>query len=235
MKKIGTFLSAILIVVSCNPDKDFIQEVLVEESDVPTKVSLIFPENNSECTTGTVISENVSEVTFDWSDAEIGDTYRITLTNLTTGADEVFDSETSSMPLRLLRGTPYSWKVTTSQTGIAESTDSNTESFYNSGPGLQSFIPFPASEPNPMTASSFPSNTTIVNFEWVGSDLDNDIIEYDFYFGVANPPNLFAAGLTENNYNGVEVSSGNAYYWKVATRDSFGNVSNSQVFYFTVR
>lgn len=232
MKKL--IFALFLLIVSCNADTDFLKEVVIEPEILPSQVELIFPENNSECTTGTVVNGTESEVVFDWSDAQLGDSYRVTLINLFTGEEQTFDSENSTLPIRLLRSTPYSWKVTTLNRGSSESADSNTESFYNSGPGIQFYIPFPATNPSPGFASKLPSSTSTVDFSWDGADLDNDVRAFDFYFGENKNPPLVEAGLGTNSYTNVAVGSGKSYYWKIITRDAVGNQSHSDVFFFSI-
>lgn len=235
MKNLGKFLILICF-ASCAPDTDFVEQVIViEEPEIPSAVSLIFPENNSECTTGVLVSETESEVVFDWSDAEISDGYQLTLINLSTGQNQTFDSDSSSMPIRLLLGTPYSWKITSFVNSSTETAESATESFYNSGPGLEFYVPFPASNPSPSSGSSFLSSTTTIDVEWEGNDLDDDIVGYDFYFGINNPPPLEASDIETAVMNDVVISAGNVYYWQVVTKDSVGNESKSAIFYFTVQ
>lgn len=230
MKKV-IFLFIGLLFFGCGPDVDILQVVLV----APSKVELIFPENNEECTAGTIISETESEVIFDWTDAEIGDGYNISLTNLTTGQEAIFESDSSSLPIRLLRGTPYRWHVTTFLNDLDEPTLSNIEAFYNAGPGIQSFIPFPAANVAPENGEQLASTTT-VTLEWNAEDLDGDITAYDIYFGTTSPPGLFASDLSasSNSLSNVPVAAGTLYFWNVVTRDTQGNESNSEVFSFEV-
>ncbi|NKI32002.1 hypothetical protein [Croceivirga thetidis] len=233
MKVLSYFL-LIFLVASCAADTDFVQQVL-EDPSVPSKVSLIFPEKNEECTTGVPVSDTESEVTFEWSDAEIGDSYQLTLTNLSSGESNTYNSEMTSMPVRLSLGTPYSWKITSFLVNSQEGTDSDTEAFYNSGPGLQFFVPFPASNPSPTSGSSFLSSTTTIDVSWESSDLDNDIIGFDFYFGTVTPPPLEMSDLENTIVNDIVISTGNTYYWKVVTKDQVGNESSSEIFFFSVQ
>ena len=219
-----------LFFLGCGPDVDILQAVLL----APSKVDLIFPENNSECTAGVIISESESEVIFDWSDAEIGDGYRIALTNLTTGQESFFESDSSSLPIVLLRGTPYRWHVSSFLNDAEEPTLSDVEVFYNAGPGIQSFIPFPAINVAPVNGEQLASSSVSVTLQWTAEDLDGDISEYDVFFGSSNPPDLFSSNLSTNSLSNIPVVSGNTYFWKITTRDIQGNESNSIVFSFEV-
>lgn len=231
MRKFATlFLVSIGLILSCSPDLDLLQTVLLP----PSQVELVFPENNSECTAGVIISETESEVIFDWSDAEIGDGYIVSLTNLTTGQERTFESDSSSLPITMLRGTPYRWNVSTFLNDSDELTVSATEFFYNAGPGVQSFIPFPASAISPKNGELFDTDSGSLTLQWEASDLDGDITEYDIYFGTQTSPPLFAEALETNTLSNIDVANGETYFWKVVTRDTQGNESNSEVFSFEV-
>lgn len=231
MKQIVTLLAILFLAFSCGKDTDFSDKV---QSTLPTQVQLLFPEENEVCTTGLVLSDTESEVEFDWTDAENTSSYMVTLTNLNTNQQDTFEVTESIMPIRILRGTPYSWKVTSFSENSEESIDSDTEFFYNAGDGITTYIPFPASEPSPDKGATYSAAVTAVNFSWVGSDLDNDILSYDFYFGLSMEPELVEADLASNVLNNVAVNSGNRYYWQVVTKDEQGNQSISDLFYFDV-
>ncbi len=231
MKKKSIFSSLlVLLIVGCGIDSDLFEE-LVESA---TKVQLIFPENNSECTAGVIISENESEVVFDWSDAEVVDSYLIQLTNLSDGQLQTFSADSSFFPIRLQRGTPYQWSVTTIINEIDETIESDIEFFYNSGPGVTTFVPFPATAITPANEALLISSTTVTTIEWSAEDLDNDIVNYDLYFGASNPPEILSSELETSSLSNVQVMSGTRYYWQVVTRDDLGNESNSEIFSFEV-
>jgi len=50
----------------------------------PLATTLIFPENNTECNEGEIISDTESRVTFRWNASEFTDSYIVHLTNLNT-------------------------------------------------------------------------------------------------------------------------------------------------------
>lgn len=219
-----------LLLFGCAADVDIFEEVLI----TPSKVTLVFPENNEECTAGTIISESESEVVFDWTDAEVGDRYELSLVNLSTGQEVIFDSDSSSLPITLLRGTPYRWRVDTFLADLNEPTRSDTESFYNSGTGTQSFIPFPAAAISPENGALLTTSSTTVTLQWSAEDLDGDITSYDIYFGTTSDPGLLAEDLSTTTLANVTISAGQTYYWKVVTQDALGNESNSEIFRFIV-
>ena len=208
------------VLISCKPDTDIAQTVLSQ----PSKVELIFPENNSVCTTGTILSESQSEVVFEWSNAEIGDLYELHLTNMETGEESIYQSANSSMAITLYRGTPYRWEVSTFLLETNEATKSDFAAFYNAGEGITTHIPFPASAIYPRNGEHLLASTQSTTLQWSAEDLDNDIVAYDIYFGTINPPMLFAENNTNQALENVSVESGQSYYWSISTRDSQGNI-----------
>ncbi len=231
MKKLKiAFIFVVLLIVGCEADTELTQAILPP----PSKVELLFPEENEECTEGIIISETESEVVFDWSEAEMTDGYVISLTNLANGQEQVFESDSSSLPIQMLRGTPYRWRVDTFLESTQEVTQSDEESFYNAGPGVQSFIPFPATPIFPKDGEVLDSNETIITLQWEASDLDNDITEYDIYFGTESNPPLLTSGVQTNSLANIDVEAGETHYWRILTRDAQGNESNSQIISFFV-
>lgn len=74
-----------------------------------------------------------------------------------------------------------------------------------------------------------------VVLDWSGSDVDNDIAGYDVYLGttVANMA-IVKTNIAESITNDIAVANGTTYYWKVVTKDSKGNSSNSETFQFKI-
>ena len=210
---------------SCGLDQDLLDALAGDAA-----VELLFPENVSECTEGTILSETQSEVVFRWSDTVENTTYQVNLTNLISNTTEILDSESTELPITLQRGIPYSWFIVDLISGEVRS---DTWTFYNAGPGVESFIPFPAAAITPISGAVL-ETTSSINLIWNVSDLDDDIVEYDLYFGLeANPP-LLEEQITDSFFNDITVVSREIYYWKIVTRDFVGNESNSEIFNFQV-
>jgi hypothetical protein len=211
----------------CGADADLLNDIPLEK-----QVDLVFPENLSECTEGILISDTQSEVLFKWTNlTENSATYNVNLTNLNSDKTDIFETSNTEIPITLERGTPYSWYVSYVAYDFPVS---EIWSFYNAGPGLDSFLPFPATALSPVSGASISSTSTIVNLIWKGEDLDDDIIGYDLYFGIEENPPLLAEDIEATRYNDIPVTEGQQYYWKIITKDSVGNQSESEIFTFTV-
>lgn len=200
----------------------------------PTSVNLLFPDNNTECHEGivNVNDETKSSVTFQWTGSENTDSYEIKLKNLDSGSITTATSISNEKEISINRATLYEWYVISIANGTTETARSETWAFYNQGPGIENYAPFPAEAIYPKRGSTI-SNNTAVNLEWSSIDLDNDIISYELFFGTTDIP-VMSLGNTSDNSMEVSISSGNVYFWKIVTRDELNNTSNSEIFSFGV-
>jgi hypothetical protein len=73
-----------------------------------------------------------------------------------------------------------------------------------------------------------------ITLDWNGSDADNDISIYDIYLSTSSVPALLKAGEKESILTDVSVSSNTTYYWKVISKDSKGNTSDSGIYQFKI-
>ncbi|WP_340201371.1 hypothetical protein [Ascidiimonas sp. W6] len=198
----------------------------------PSAATLIFPENNTECNEGTILSASQSRVTFRWNAAQNADSYGVILRNLETNQLTNSSATTNTnIDITISRGTPYSWQVESRANGTSQTARSETFRFYNAGEPIENFAPFPAAAVAPNIGETVDGSSGSITLRWSGSDIDNDISQYDIFFGTANPPtNLQAtqAGTTLN----VNVTASTVYFWQVVTRDAEGNTSTSELFQF---
>lgn len=198
----------------------------------PNATTLIFPEQNSECTTGSNLTSTESTITFNWSDSNNTDSYQLFVKNLNTQSTQNYTSDVSEKQVTILRGTPYSWHVVSKNSGTTTA-KSSTWKFYNAGEATVSYAPFPADLVAPALSETLNTSTTTTTLEWKGADVDNDIKEYDVLFGMTDPPTTKVVTTSETSHN-VNISSGNTYYWQIITYDENNNNSESQVFKFLV-
>ncbi|NER18005.1 hypothetical protein [Spongiivirga citrea] len=210
-----------LITISCKKDDG--------PPPNPTAATLIFPEENSECNEGTILSATQSTVTFRWTMSNATNDYVVTLTNLDTNTTSTEQSTTNEVDITINRGTPYSWSVTSNGVVNTDPAESPTWRFYNAGPGIVSHPPFPASTPSPEMGATVPSGS--ITLRWQAADVDNDIASYDVVFDTVSPP-VQAVGNVTTAEQIVNTSASTTYYWQITTNDSQGNKSKSQIFQF---
>ncbi len=199
----------------------------------PGSVSLIFPENNSECTEGAVVDDLQSAITFQWEASESADYYEVNLKNLIDGSTQLTESGHNESTITLASNTPYEWFVVSKSNASDTGLKSATWKFYNAGAGVVNYAPFPAEALYPERGGSIPA-TTKLNLQWQAEDVDGDIVDFEVFFGTETAPST-AIGTTEATTIEVNVSSGQSYYWQVKTKDGKGNTSHSEVFNFKVQ
>lgn len=200
----------------------------------PGKAMLISPLNNEACTTGKAISETESVLLFEWKPPSNTESYNLTLKNLKTGEVIVKESKVTNLELRILKNTPYSWFVSSRSSQTVDIAQSDTWKFYNSGPGETSNAPFPAEATKPSMGQTATAINGKITLDWEGTDVDDDISNYEVYIGLNNLPMLLKSDVSESILNDVAVESGKTYFWKIVSRDSKGNTSGSAVFQFIV-
>lgn len=200
-----------------------------EEVNIPKNSVLISPLQNEVCTTGVILSDTESNITFVWSAAQYAETYELNYTNLETGRSGIVSTSNTSVTVKLLRNTPYSWKVTAKSFKTTAVSASEVWKFYNAGIGATSYAPYPAELTLPLAGSTITPATGKISLSWSGTDPDGDIIGYDIYFGTTSNPQLYRSDLNATNLAGVPVNNNTIYYWMVVSKDSKGNTSNSGI------
>jgi hypothetical protein len=202
---------------------------------VPDKALLTAPAQNQVCTTGTVISDSLSSITFTWAASGNTDSYELDLKNLLTGVTATQTSGLPQLTITLQRNTPFSWYIVSKSTKTTTTAQSDTWKFYNAGKGTISYAPFPADLTSPAFGQNVTATGGIVNLTWKGSAVvTGTIAGYDIYFGTTSSPAILKSGVTDNFLNNVAVSSKTIYYWKVITKDVLGNTSDSGLYQFSV-
>ena len=227
IKIIPICLISSIIILSCSNDDDAVGNNI----EPPSAATLIFPENNTVCNEGTIVSETETEVLFQWQVAANTNSYVLKVNNLNEGTSRNISTLATEFALRIPRGTPFSWSVTSLASSGNISAESEVWSFYNAGIPVENHAPFPATAVYPQSGSSVNQGT--ISLEWQASDVDNDIASYTVLFDTVNPP-ASEVGTASNTTLEVSVSSGLVYYWRIITTDEVGNTSTSQVFQFTV-
>ena len=201
----------------------------------PEAAILVFPNKNSECTTGRDLNETTSEIEFKWMASDHTESYELRVTNLNTNITQTIITANNSAKLPIAKGEPFSWIVRSRNTKVSETTFSDAWNFYNAG-FQTTYAPFPAEVITPKNGTSiFKDINNEVALEWSGADIENDIVGYEVYFSTTNPPETIIASLSSDmNSEKVSVTSDTTYYWKILTMDGEGNISDSGVFTFKV-
>ena len=220
-------LSIMALLVSCGGDDG--------PPPAPEGAMLVFPEENSECTTGTDINQTSTQITFRWMASNNTESYTLSVVNLETNVPQNISTTTTSASLTITKGTPFAWSVTSRNSDSDQVASSVTWLFYNAG-SQTTYTPFPAQLVKPASGSTVQKDiANEVVLEWSGADVDNDIDSFEVFFSEVNPPST-SVGITNSTTMElpVGVESGTVYYWRVLTTDLEGNTSDSGVFDFKV-
>lgn len=231
MKKMTLLLCLSVFILGCtNNSDDADQNSNGNNQNDPTGVKLVFPQENSLCNEGINSTPLESTVLFEWEPSENAEIYKLIIENLSTGIINQYETQDYIFPVTILRAEAFRWFVTYDYQN--ESRVSAAWDFYNAGPGVQTYPPFPAEIISPTMAETF-SNTNQITLQWNGNDVDDDIVGYDIYVSNTNPPNLDTSGIVENQLS-ISVTPGTIYYWKVITKDAAGNSSDSELYQFRI-
>ena len=202
----------------------------------PTQATLSAPVQNAVCTTGTIISATQSSISFSWDASANTNSYNLVIKNLLTSDSTTQNTTQTQLAVTLLRNTPYSWHVISQSTQTTATAQSAVWKFYNSGPGVVTYAPFPAEITSPTFGQSITATAGTINLTWVGSVVSPDVIaSYDVFLGTTSSPAIAASAITNSFLNNVSVTANTTYYWKVVTRDVSGNTSDSGLYQFTVK
>lgn len=203
----------------------------------PLAAQLVFPQKNSECTTGQIINgTNTSSVEFRWQNSDHTNSYELRATNLNTNITQTSVVNGNSAKLPLERGAPYSWLIVSKNTQVSETARSETWLFYNAG-SQTTYAPFPAETISPLTGATVTKDiNNEILLDWEGADIDNDLEGYKVYFSPETPPTTLISTLTSGKSDlKVSVSANTVYYWRIVTMDREGNTSTNSISEFKVR
>jgi len=236
MKKIYIVLLSFLA-LSCGGSDD--GSGPVDTAD-PTSATLVFPLESSVCTEGKDFTDTTSTITFRWKAGSNTTDYKLLVTDVSDNNTVKEYSIRSTQPEVSLdvesmrRGSQYKYKVVSSNRNTTNTAESTEWSFFNAGVAVISYAPFPATAIAPERGEELAA-TTAVTLKWNGLDVDgaDDIVGYDVYFGTTDSPALLTS-VTAATVTGVEVASGNTYYWRIVTKDKSDNESGSATFSFSV-
>jgi len=228
MKNVVFILSCIFLLTNCGGD----DILMIPEN--PSIAKLIFPYENSLCTEGMNITSTESTVLFEWEKDMYTDNYELKLKNLNTGTVTTHNTNSTAVSIVLDLGTPYEWYIISTSNTVLETAQSRVWRFYNAGIAIESYTPFPAEIISPAMAETITTTENEINLDWSGTDVDGDIIGYDVFFGTTDNPNIIESDLDESILKNVSITSNTIYYWKIITKDSHGNKSDSGIYQFKI-
>ncbi len=220
-----------ILTVSCSTEPNDSPPEEVAEN--PISASLVFPEDKTECNEGTIISDTQSRVEFRWESAANTDSYEVIVTHAERKDSVSFETMDNSQEITIDRGANYEWYVVSNSDLTTVTATSETFSFYNAAASEVHHVPFSAEAIAPENESEVTTTSGQIKLQWEASDIDEDIKEYEVYFGV-DAKNLERISVQASTTLNVDVTIGNDYYWSIKTIDETNNTAVSETFSFSV-
>ncbi|KQC28664.1 hypothetical protein [Flagellimonas eckloniae] len=193
----------------------------------PTIPNLIFPTNGLLC------SDNPLE--FSWNsstDKEGGAiSYEIELAE-DNEFENIIEKTTVSetkVTFALEKGVQLNWRIRAKDSEGEYSSYSSSWNFYTEGEGIINYLPFSPALINPKAFSKVEGN--MVQLEWTSSDVDEDSLLYDIYFGDTTPPGLLQENSEDSTYE-ISINQDKTYYWKIVVKDGNGGESIGDIWIF---
>jgi len=214
------------------------------DGDVPDPAPNPPPVNNTEPAVPVMVTPNDDALCTDnpldfvWN-ASIdpdGDSvqYEVQVATNNSFSEDIQTKTTSSTThnFTLLKGTAYYWRLRAKDNKNNFSAYAATRKLYSEGEGVSNHLPYAATLISPELNANITDVTTIL--KWSASDVDNDPLTYDVYFGKSNPPVLIAENITATEKS-VDLNEAITYYWKVVVKDDKGGESIGQVWSFNAK
>lgn len=195
----------------------------------PTTPNLKSPTNGQFCISNTI--------DFQWEPATDAEKDAITY-QIQIATDEQFtknlktaEGSNISQIITVDKGITYYWRVKAVDGKNLSGSYSATFSFYTEGVVQANRIPFSPEIVAPLFNSSINAGNT--NLKWSATDADtNDILNYDVYFGLDNPPTAKVVDNKTSTSVDVTTVGLKRYYWKVVVKDNKGGQTIGQVWNF---
>ncbi len=194
---------------------------------VPTRAVSIYPTQNQLCT------ENTIDFQWNASKDANGDDIEYTLRIYTDFPsletyENVITTTDLSHTVTLEKGKAYYWEVIASD-GEGEM-NGDLRQFYTESDAIVNYVPFSAEVISPETLSEIDPGSTVL--EWSCTDLDDDPLTYNVYFGTDETAlEMVAEAISETSFE-VTTEAETQYYWSVTAQDPSGTATKGQVWSF---
>ena len=233
MKRYFLVVGLLFLAASCGGSDDDMGPVdptpppPVPTNTAPTVPALVGPVNDLKCT------DNPLDFSWNASTDPEGDaiSYYIQVATNTSFSEDLQSATSSSLTANftLKKGVPYYWRVNAKDNKNLASAYSAVWKFYSEGEGVSNHLPFAAGLTSPALNSKL--SVTSTTLKWSGTDLDDDPLKYDVYFGNTNPPALVAENITDVTKD-VNLDAATTYYWKIVVKDDKGGETVGQIWTF---
>lgn len=230
MKKILYILVFSVIYTSCSSGSS--DDSGTNSDSTPTAPILVFPAQDQLCIDNTL--------NFTWNASTNADGSSVIYT-FEIAKDNQFSNIVTSEVLTKLskivtldKGVAYYWRVKAKSSKNIESDYSATSQFYTEEVPNSNHLPFAPAIINPTLGQNL-DNVSTVNLEWTATDVDNDPLKYDVYFGKDKDALALVAQDSNNtSFEATLDTPQTTYYWKVVVKDDKGAQVTGQLWDFKV-
>ncbi|WP_299012085.1 hypothetical protein [uncultured Polaribacter sp.] len=231
MKKILYTLVFIIISSSCSSKADDESSETLNGS-TPTTPLLTFPTQNQLCIDNTLnftwnasTNEDGSSIIYEFEIATDNQFTNIVVTEIQTSL---------SKTVTLEKGFAYYWRVRAKSTKGIVGEYSIISQFYTEEVPNSNNLPFSASNIAPFVGQNFDGENNI-DLKWSASDVDNDPLKFDIYFGKDKAAlDLIEEDMEETSLTVTADTRQTTYYWQVIVKDDKGAKTNSPIWNFKV-
>lgn len=232
MKNIIYILVISLICASCSSGSGDDPGGEQNKNSTPSVPVLVFPSQNQLCIDNTL--------NFNWNASTNEDgssviyTFEIATDNQFTNI-VVSEIQTSlSKIVTLDKGVAFYWRVKAKSIKNIESAYSAVSQFYTEEVPNTNNLPFSPANVTPFVGQNFDGVSTI-SLEWTASDVDNDPLKFDVYFGKDKNALSLVSEDIENTTLQVTADTANTiYYWQVVAKDDKSAQTRGPVWDFKV-
>jgi hypothetical protein len=138
-------------------------------------------------------------------------------------------TEMMFQPPQLAELTTFYWRIV-ARDAFNATTSSPTWTFTTRAVNTPPIAPY---APSPVSGATNVALGT--ELAWASSDIDQDPIEFDVYFGTSSPPPLVAEGVMTTSYAAETQALDTVYYWQIVARDLVGHETSGPIWSFRTR
>ena len=214
------------VLISCGgSDSD---EPVLPPNEAPSIPVMIAPNDGLLCTD--------LSLDFSWNSSTDPDgdavSYTIQVATNNSFSENLQTKSVSSTTItfNLLKGLAYYWRVSAKDAKNNSSSYSAIRKFYSEGEGVSNHLPYAATLISPALNGKL--NGSATKLEWSSSDIDNDPLSYNVYFGEVTNPDMVLENSSSTSFD-VNLEANTIYYWKIVVKDDAGGEAIGQEWTFS--
>jgi len=232
MKKILYILAFSVICASCSSGSNDDGGGGQKQDSTPSVPVLVFPSQDQLCIDNSInftwnasTNEDGSSVIYTFEVATDNQFSNIVVSEVQTALSKI---------VTLDKGVAYYWRVKGKSTKNIESGYSPTSQFYTEEIPNINNLPFSPANTAPFIGQTF-DGVSSIDLQWTASDVDQDPLKFDVYFGKDKNALVLVSENTESNtYQVTPDAAQTTYYWKIIVKDNKSGEAIGPLWHFKV-